>query len=302
MRRRMPASGLVAGEADTVDAACKTPEVAGQPWSHLRLPPFSQVALRVLQLSSRESVQLQELSELISADPALASEILAIANSAAYAPRTPIANVLQAIAMMGANHLQGLCLTVAVRGYIGKSIGHPAMQALWRHNLACATIAEQLAGVSYMDHDVAFTCGILHDIGRLALAVVRQKEYTELLRTHAGDAASILACEREMFGKDHCEVGRQLVKQWELPEDFGPIVAEHHQPIAGDCHCSIPALIHLSCRMADATGFAAFPRCESVPFEQLLEELPERQRKLFHSEPGTLIFEINRKINAIESI
>lgn len=291
-----------AREGYILDAGCNAHTVTGQSWSHLRLPPFSQVALRVLQLANRESLQLHELSQLISADPALASEILTIANSAAYSPRTPIANVLQAIAMMGANHLQGLCLTVAVRGYIGRSIGHPAMQALWRHNLACATIAEQLAGVSYMDHDVAFTCGILHDIGRMALAVVRQKEYTELLRTHVGDAHSMLACEREMFGKDHCEVGRQLVTEWELPEDFEPIVARHHEPIAGDCRCSMPALVNLSCRMADAAGFPAFPSCQATPFETLLEELPARERKLFHSEVGTLIFEISRKINTIESI
>ncbi|HVZ84614.1 MAG TPA: HDOD domain-containing protein [Terracidiphilus sp.] len=285
-----------------MDTAPKLHEAERQPWSHLRLPPFSQVALRVLQLASSESLQLHELSQLISADPALASEILRIVNSAAYSPRVPIADVLQAIAVMGANHLQGLCLTVAVRGYIGKSIGNPAMHALWRHNLACAAIAEQLAGVSYMDNDVAFTCGIMHDIGRLALAAVYRNEYTELLRTHSGRAGSILAREREIFGKDHCEVGKQLVEEWALPEDFEPIVGRHHEPMAHECPCDLPSLVGLSCRMADAAGFPAFPGCEAEPFEALLEEMPARERQRFHTDVGTLIFEINRKINAIESI
>lgn len=273
-----------------------------QMWAHLRLQPFSPVALRVLQLASKESVQLHELSQLISSDPALSSEILTIVNSLAYAPRVPIASILQAIAMMGANHLQGLCLTVAIRGYLGKSIGHPIMQGLWRHNMACATIAEQLAAISFMDHDVAFTCGVMHDIGRMALATLQQKDYLELLATHVGDAESILEHERELFGKDHCEIGRQLVGEWKLPEDFEPIVAEHHTRISPNCTCNVPSLVKMSCRMADAAGFPAFPGCRSTPYEELLEMLPDRERRLFFSDVGTLVFEINKKIHGVESI
>jgi putative nucleotidyltransferase with HDIG domain len=271
-------------------------------WAYLRLPPFSQVALRVLELASKENVQLHELSQLISSDPALASEILTIVNSLAYAPRMPIASILQAIAVMGANHLQGLCLTVAIRGYIGKSLGHPLMQGLWRHNLACATIAEQLAGTSFMDHDVAFTCGVMHDVGRLALATVKQKEYLELLGNHTGDAHSMLEHERALLGRDHCEMGRQLVEEWKLPEDFEVIVAGHHEPFCAHHLMTMPWLVNMSCRMADAAGFPAFPGCHAEPYEVLFAQLPERERRLFFSDVGVLVFEINKKIHAIESI
>lgn len=281
---------------------CKQSSTEATTWSHLRLPPFPQVALRVLELASKENVQLHELSQLISSDQSLSSEILTIVNSLAYAPRMPIASILQAIAVMGASHLQGLCLTVAIRGYLGKSIGHPLMQGLWRHNMACATIAEQLAAISYMDHDVAFTCGVMHDIGRMALATVRPKEYMEMLGSHHGDAHSILECEEHLFGKNHCEVGQQLVRDWGLPEDFDAIVGSHHEPMSPDCMCSVPSLVSLACRMADAAGFPAFPGCEAAAYEDLLIQLPARQRKLFHSEIGTLVFEINKKIHAVEAI
>src|ERR1035441_6477594 len=155
-------------------------------WAHLRLPPFPQVALRVLQLANKENVQLHELSKLISSDPAFASEVLTIANSLLYAPRFPASSILQAIAVLGANNLQGMCLTVGVRAYLGKSLSHPAMRGLWRHNLACALIADQLASVGFLDRDVAFTSGVMHDIGRLALAVVRPREFSLLLGVHTG--------------------------------------------------------------------------------------------------------------------
>lgn len=285
-----------------MEAALRTNDAVKLPWAFLRLPPLPQVALRVLELSTNENVQLRQLSDLISSDPALASEVLTIVNSLAYAPRFPISSILQAIAIMGANHLQGLCLTVSVRGYLGCSLSHPCMRAMWRHNLACAAIAEQLASAGFMDRDTAFTCGVMHDIGRMALAVVRPQDYSNLLGTHVGDAASMLECERTIFGKDHCQIGKRLISEWKLPEDFEPIVADHHVPRKKGVPWDMSELIALSCRMADTAGFAAFPACQSTPFADLLEELPARERRLFHSGVDSLAFEVNRKISAIETI
>jgi len=271
-------------------------------WAHLRLPPFPQVALRVLQLANNENVQLHQLSELISSDPAFASEVLTIANSLLYAPRFPASSVLQAIAVMGANNLQGLCLTVGVRGYMGKALNEPAMRTIWRHNLATALIADQLASVGFMNRDVAYTSGIIHDIGRLALAVIRPREYSVPLGAHSGSPASILSAERELFGWDHCEAGRQLIVDWKLPPEFEPIVGNHHAPRKKDDPWEMADLINVSCRMADTAGFAAFPGCEVTPFTDLLEELPTRERRLFHSAVEPLSFEISKKIDAVESV
>ena len=276
-------------------------EAIAPSWAHLRLPPFPQVALRVLQLANNENVQLHELSQLISSDPAFASEVLTIANSLLYAPRFPASSVLQAIAVLGANNLQGLCLTVGVRTYTGKALNQPAMRAIWRHNLACALIADQLASVGFLDRDVAFTAGVMHDIGRLGLAVIRPREYSLLLGVHSGTPNSILNAERELFGWDHCEAGRQLIADWKMPTEFEPIVSEHHAPRQKDDSWSMAALINVSCRMADAIGCAAFPGCEVTEFPDLLNELPERERRLYHATLESLSVEIARKIDSVES-
>lgn len=270
-------------------------------WAHLRLPPFPQVAIRVLQLTHNENVQLHELSQLISSDPAFASEVLTVANSLLYAPRFPASSVLQAIAVLGANNLQGLCLTVGVRAYLGKSLNQPCMRAIWRHNLACALIADQLASVGFLDRDIAFTSGVMHDIGRLALAVIRPREYSLLLENHSGFAGSILKAERVLFGWDHCEAGRQLIVDWKLPAEFEAIAAGHHEPPRKSGSWNMPDLINMSCRMADTAGFTAFPGCEATPFPDLLDELPARERRLFHSTVEPLSFEIARKIDSVES-
>ena len=245
-------------------------------------------------------MQLHQLSDLISSDPAFASEVLTIANSLLYAPRFPANSILQAIAVLGANNLHGLCLTVGVRGYMGKALNQPAMRAIWRHNLACALIADQVASVGFLDRDVAYTSGVMHDIGRLALAVIRPKEYSLPLGAHSGTPVSILKAERDLFGWDHCEAGRQLIVDWKLPSEFEAIVADHHAPRQSGSW-AMPDLINLCCRMADTAGYPAFPGCEVTPFPNLLDELPARERGLFHSTVEPLAFEIAKKISAVET-
>jgi HD-like signal output (HDOD) protein len=276
-------------------------EVAGLPWANLRLPPFPQVAIRVLQLAGNENVQLHQLSDLISSDPAFASEVLTIANSLLYAPRFPVTSIQHAIAVLGANHLQGLCVTVGVRAYLGGALSRPSMRAVWRHNLACGLIAEQLASAGFMDKDSAYTCGVIHDIGRLALAVIRPREYAILLGMQSGPPGSILEGERDLFGLDHCEAGRRLITDWKLPVDLEAIVSEHHLPRQKDSCWGMTELIKVSCKLADAAGFAAFPRCEATPYPELLDELPARERGRFHADQENLVIEVRGKIEALES-
>lgn len=287
------------GESQPVQAGEK---LASLPWAHLRLPPFPQVAVRVLQLVSQENVQLHQLSELISSDPAFASEVLSVANSMLYAPRYPASSILQAIAVLGANTLQGVCITVGVRAYLGKSMTHPAVRRLFHHNLACAIIAQRLASGGIIDKDLAYTCGILHDIGRIALAVIQPRDYAALLAGHRGSAASVLERERELFGWDHCETGHRMVAAWKLPADFDAAVFDHHDPRQADGAWGLAELIKMSCKMADSAGFPAFEGCESIPYPELLEELPARERSLFYPEQERLAVEVAAGIHAVESV
>jgi putative nucleotidyltransferase with HDIG domain len=260
------------------------------------------IAVRVLQLTNNENVQLHQLSDLISSDAAFASEVLTIANSLVYAPRFPAHTIVQAIAILGRNHLQGMCLTVGVRSYLGKSLNHPLIRNVWRHNLACALIARQLALAGFMDKDAAYTSGILHDIGRLALAVLRPDEYAALLEKHRGTGASILPLEAELFGCDHCQAGRHLVKDWKLPSEFDAIVSDHHAPRSIESAWSMAELIKISCRLADAAGFAGFPGCEITPFADLQDTLPSRERSAFHADLESLAQDVTHKINTLESL
>jgi len=276
-------------------------QAAPVPWAHLRLPPFPQVAVRLLQLANNENVQLRQLSDLISTDPAFATEILTVANSAFYCPRYPSTTISQAVAVIGATRLQGMCVTVGVRAYLGKSMNLPAMRNLWRHNLACAMIAHRLASSGSIDQEQAYTAGILHDIGRMALAVLHPNEYAALLLTHHGPADSILAAERDQFGFDHCETGRQLIADWKLPESFSAAVADHHRACGDHGSWDTGELVKVSCAIAGTVGFPAFPGCELVAYDHLLQQLPAGARDAFEADADSLHRQVSENISAIEA-
>ena len=276
-------------------------KIANLPWAHLRLPPFPQVAVRVLQLVNNENVQLHRLSDLISSDPAFASEVLTVANSALYALRYPANSILQAVAVLGGNALEGMCITVGVRAYLGKSMAQPAMKVLWRHNLACAIVADRLAAHGPLDKEIAYTAGILHDIGRAALAVVQPREYAELLARHRGTAESMLEEERVLFGLDHCETGLRLIDSWHLPSEFKAAVAHHHGAADPGSQWNIAALVRVACRMADAVGYPAFAGCACTSYPELLAELPEEARAGLHSDGTAFAAEIAEAIHSIEA-
>jgi putative nucleotidyltransferase with HDIG domain len=198
--------------------------------------------------------------------------------------------------------LQGMCVTVGVRAYLGKTMSYPAMRNLWRHNLGCAIVAQRLAASGFIDRDTAFTAGILHDIGRMGLSVIQPAAYAALLDELQGAADSMLDAERTLFGLDHCETGRQLIDDWKLPEEFESVVARHHEPRRTDGTWDVAELVKVSCAVASSIGFAAFPGCATTPLGELLDALPARERGLLTNGGDALKKDVVDSIHAIESV
>jgi putative nucleotidyltransferase with HDIG domain len=187
---------------------------------------------------------------------------------------------------------------VGIRAYLGKSLNRLSLRAIWRHSLGCALIAEQLAQGGSVNRNTAYTAGILHDIGRLAMVVIRPETYDALLMSHSGSASSILPHERALFGFDHCEAGRHLIADWKLPTDFEAIVSGHHSPRQKHDSWNLSALV--SCRTADTIGFAVFPGCEVTPYADLLGELPDGECRMLSTDREIIAFEVSSKINVLE--
>ena len=122
------------------------------------------------------------------------------------------------------------------------------------------------------------------------------------IRTALAQRQDVLEAERELYGWDHCEIGRQLIADWKLPANFEAVVADHLAPRRADGAWDVSELVKVSCAMASSVGFAAFPRCQPTPFADLLASLPDRERHLFQADPDTLNREIAESIHTVESL
>jgi putative nucleotidyltransferase with HDIG domain len=256
----------------------------------------------VLQLVAKNDSSLHQLSALISTDQAFSSEILTIVNSPIFPIHTSVTSILQGIAALGLERVKGLAVTVGVRAYLRGAPGCPSLQAIWRHSLACALLAEEYAGSSLMDKGTAYTAGIMHDIGRAALAVIQPGRYANFLQSVQEEPLEVLARERELFELDHCEAGRRLAVAWKLPEQFLNVISRHHAAPEAGGGFDLLAVLGLACRMVDTIGFAAAPSLKCCSYKTLSSQFPARVRELFPREPEELAFRIGTKINSIESV
>ena len=270
-----------------------------KPWALINLPPFPAVALKLLRLIDKDEVGIQKLTNLIRADVALSTEILTIANSALFAFRTEITSILQATVLLGLQRVKALAVTVGMRVYLTDSMKIPALLACWRHSLACALVAEELAVGNFMDKDSVYTAGLIHDIGRLALAVIQPAQYAHFLAGTDACPCDVLKQERELFGIDHCQAGRWLVEAWKLPASFADVTAHHHgKPKNGES--DVVGLVRHACRLADTLGFAAARSMEAQSYQELLEGLSARERRQLPLDQEALALRIATKINAME--
>jgi putative nucleotidyltransferase with HDIG domain len=276
------------------------PQQAGVPLDSIEIPPFPAIAIKALQLISKDYSRLSELSNLICSDAAFSAEMLRIVNSPFFGLRTEVKGVLQATLLLGLERVKGLVLTIGMRAYLGEALKVPALRACWRHSLACAMIAEDLTKKSLEEKDVAYTAGIIHDIGRFGLAVAYPERYASFLARTVDGPAAVLERERELFGINHCEAGRSLVLRWNLPKEFVRVTSEHHQRATGGTF-DLVAVVRASCMMADALGFEVVLPREPRNYKELLAELPERHRSLLSRDAEELSFRIAEKINSLES-
>ena len=269
-------------------------------WDPTKIPPFPAIALKALNMLGGKDTSLLNLCDLIRSDPAVSIAVLQIANSPLIAFPKSVTSVLQASMLLGFRRLRSIVITVGLKSYLANSFT-PLMTACWRHSVATAIIAERSATWSFLDTDFAYTAGILHDIGRVALATLMPTSYGRAVERGADHAQEILQIEQELCGIDHCQAGRALIGTWGLPEALIEIAACHHDAAQTETETGTAALIPPSCALADCLGFHVVPYRCNRSYAEVLDHFPKAARKHFPAEAEEFVSEIANEIRVIES-
>lgn len=226
-----------------------------------RITPFSPISLSLLRLFDRENVGAGEVANLVNADTVLTAELLTWVNSALFGLREHIVDVKHAVAVLGMDRTRSLALTLATRSLLNEAPKTSVARRVWRHSMATAIVAENIAPIFRAAPDLAYTLGLLHDLGRCALLAAYPKVYTEVAALSHKNREAIVASEHAVFGMDHCQAGKLLSEEWRLPDIIKQVIHHHlDKPDSAD----VLAAVQASCRIAVALNFAAVP-CEDSP-------------------------------------
>jgi putative nucleotidyltransferase with HDIG domain len=284
-------------EEETVVASAEPP--AGKaPWALANLPPFPAVATQLIQVVAREDVNLNEIGRLISSEPVFAADVLQIANSAVYGLQSQVKSITHAIVVLGLDRVKGISITRAFGTHLKSSLRVVALQRCWQNSLAGALLAEKLARACGIDPGLAYTAGLLRDIGRLGLLVNYPEPFANMLAVSQANGYDLMYTERELFDVDHCQAGCWLIESMGLPAEFREVVAHHHQKPAG-ASFGLLQLIHAADTMADALGFGVLVLPEAPDFRDTLELIPAAARSRAPEDPEELKAEITEQLQVL---
>ncbi len=225
--------------------------------STIELPTMPEVLAKLNEVMARVDTSAADVAKVVGADPAVATNILRIVNSAYYGLQVRVSSVSLAISVMGFNMTKKVALKAAVFSSFGKrreKIQHFDPAQFWKHAVFVGVAARALASNSSTFDDMhpedAYIAGLLHDIGKIIMMEKAAPRYLAMLRKAVAQNRPDTEIEKEDFGFTHADVGSVLAIKWSLPEDLAIAIRYHHAPAKDPFHRSLSSLIHLADHLA----------------------------------------------------
>lgn len=197
------------------------------------LPPFSPVLQRVLASLANDDLSYHELGKQIEQDTVLAGNVLRIVNSAAYGRRGTVTAIPHAISILGLNKLRNLILSFSISKMWSTTKPAPGWshERFNLHSLATALVADGIAQHADVEFaEGAFVAGLLHDFGKLLVAVALPADYIEIVEMAKITGRSWHECEQSLLGETHATYSALAIERWNLPEPVQRAAARHHEP------------------------------------------------------------------------
>lgn len=231
-------------DAQTLAAALSRADAINQ---YVRNDRIQSLVSRMRTLPSRPSLYLEVMrelrsptasaatvGELVEKDLAISTKLIQVVNSAFYGMAQQVTDPAAAVLLLGLETTASLVLSIEAFARFDKVKPiYFSMDKVWKHSQSVAASAKKIAELLCNDADVArnaFTAGLLHDIGKLALALNFEEQYQGAIKLAEKQKLSASEVEAQVFGATHAETGAYLLSVWGLPLPIVEAVARHHSP------------------------------------------------------------------------
>jgi putative nucleotidyltransferase with HDIG domain len=207
---------------------------------------------------AKPTTTAQEIEAIIRLDSGLGSETLRLANSAYFSTSASCETITEALVRLGFREVYRLAVTKIASRWLSNPVQGYGWEPgdLYRHSLCVAVAADLLAkDTGRVDPETAYTAGLLHDVGKLALAYVCSEHFEQIRKLQADLGCSWRQAERRILGYDHTDVGGTLLSAWAFPQNLVQVVCYYDRPReAAHDHRDLVGIIHASKHLALALG------------------------------------------------
>lgn len=201
------------------------------------LPPMPKVYAELQTLLADTNVTTARLAELISRDPAIATKVLQVVNSAFFRLAKPISKIKDAVAYLGFGAIRNLVMSAEVFAQWDHlpTVEGVSVDVLQEHALACAAATASLCHDPTLTDD-AWLAGLVHDIGYWVMLSQCPKELGRVIKQARDTDTEMCDMEKQLLGVSHGEIGAYLLGLWGLPYSLVEAVALHHDPMKVTTH------------------------------------------------------------------
>lgn len=175
---------------------------------------------------------MADIGRVISKDPALSARLLRLVNSSFYGFQSKIETISRAVTIVGSNDLSNLVLATCV---MDRFVNIPSdledVTAFWMRSVHCAVVCKMLGQQSASSNiERFFLAGLLRDIGLLVMYQVMPMQMAKVLFAINRDRRLLAGFEQQIIGFTHADVGRELLKSWQLPETLHEVIGSSFLP------------------------------------------------------------------------
>jgi HD-like signal output (HDOD) protein len=213
----------------------------------LNIPSIPKVVQELINNFNNEGSNTRDIAQKLQMDQTLSVKVLRLANSARYGAGRKINSIDSAVITLGFDALKTLVIASGVTSAC-KSIPGLNQKQFWRTSFSVANITKMLAKLAKQDGEVAFTCGLLHNIGDtlLFLAYKEQMANIDVLSNGGGDRATL---QQNQFGCNFTDVGAELARRWNFPGEICLAIAHQQKPENASSNNVYPLLLNLAVHM-----------------------------------------------------